>query len=148
MENLDSEKEDDDMKTHNLFISHSWNYSNQYINLINLLKKRTYFDFRDYSVPKDDPVHDADSDKELKAAIKNQMSPCGVIIILAGVYASCSKWIDIEINLAKNGFIYSKPILAVKPLGSQKISTVVREAADKLVGWNTESIVNGIRELN
>ena len=135
------------MKTYNLFISHSWAYTENYEKLINLLKKRPYFSFKDYSVPKDDPVHSS-TDKKLTEAIKNKMRPCGVVIVLAGVYSTYSKWINKEIDIAKNGFSESKPILAIEPFGSERTSQVVKDNADKIVKWNTESIVSAIRELD
>ena len=135
------------MKTYDLFISHSWSYSDDYTRLINLLDSRGYFAFRDYSVPKDDPIHTRGTAAELRQAIRNHMRPCHVILIMAGVYATYSKWIDKEIDLAKNGFTNPKPIIAVKPWGNTLISQPVRNAADKIVGWNTESIVGAIRDL-
>ena len=135
------------MRTFNLFISHSWSYSNAYNNLINLLDARPYFSYRNYSVPVDDPIHNASSDAQLRNAIRNQISPSSVVIILAGVYSTYSKWINIEIDLAQSGFAYPKPILAIRPWGSERISSVVRDAADEIVGWNTESVVDAIRRL-
>ena len=135
------------MKTYNLFISHSWSYSDQYERLVKLLRARPYFRFRDYSVPPDDPIHNARSDAALRRAILNQMTRCHVVIILAGVYASYSKWINIEIDLAEDGFSTSKPILAIRPWGAERISQTVRDAADEIVGWNTESVVEAIRKL-
>ena len=133
--------------TYNLFISHSWQYEDDYERLINLLENAENFEFRDYSVPKDDPVHDANNDAELRQAIRNHMQPCHVILIMAGVYATYSKWINIEIDLAQNGFQNPKPIIAIRPRGNERISAVVREAADTIVNWNTQSIVNAIKEL-
>ena len=72
---------------------------------------------------------------------------CHVVIILAGVYATYSKWINIEINLAKNGFAQAKPVIAIKPRGNERISEPVSRAADRIVGWSTESVVKAIREL-
>ncbi len=135
------------MKTYNLFISHSWSYSQQYSNLESLLDARGYFAYRNYSVPQNDPVHNANNDDQLRQAILNQMRPCHVIVILAGVYATYSKWINIEIDLAKSGFSTEKPILAVKPWGNTNVSSVVQDAADEIVGWNTESVVAAIRRL-
>ena len=135
------------MKTYNLFISHSWAYGNAYDNLINLLEKRKYFAFKDYSVPQDDPIHDAGTDAQLRSAILNQMIPTSVVIIMGGVYATHSKWINIEIDLAKNGFTSPKPILAIKPWGNTNMSVPVQEAADEIVNWNTESVVEAIRKL-
>ena len=133
-------------RTYHLFISHSWSYSETYEKLINLLKNRKYFSFKDYSVPKDDPVHTAGSDEELREAIRNQMSPSSVVLILAGVYATYSRWIDEEIELAESGFYYPKPIIAIRPRGAKRTSTTVKDAADEIVSWNTESIVRAIRK--
>lgn len=135
------------MKTYNLFISHSWTYKAFYDNLIRLLDEKPYFKYRNYSVPRDNPIHGTTSDTALRGAIKNQMHPCGVVIILAGVYATYSKWINIEIELARSGFVHSKPIIAIEHLGSEKTSQPVKNAASKIVKWNTDSIVRAIREL-
>ncbi len=135
------------MKTHNLFISHSWTSSDSYDKLIGLIDARPYFTYRNYSVPKDDPIHNARSAATLKAAIQNKMSPCGVVLILAGVYATYSKWINIEIDLAQSGFTYPKPIVAIEPWASERTSLRVKQAADRIVRWNKDSVVKAIREL-
>ena len=63
------------MKTYNLFISHSWAYSDAYDKLVNLLNARSYFRYSNYSVPKDDPLHISGTDKMLYAAIKKKIAP-------------------------------------------------------------------------
>lgn len=131
----------------NIFISHSWSYGDHYNDLIKLLKKDPYFYFRDYSVPKDNPIHNANNDAQLRKAIKDQISPCSVILIIAGMYAHYSKWINKEIDLAKHGFSLPKPIIAVEYWGSERTSTVVKDAADKVVKWNSASIINAIKEV-
>ena len=127
---------------YNLFISHSWTYSDAYEKLINLLDAKAYFTYKNYSVPKDNPIHHAYYDYQLKAAIKAQMQSTSCVLILAGVYATYSKWINIEIELAKS---MGKKIIAIQPWGAEKTSTVVKNAADIVVGWNTDSIVKAIR---
>jgi hypothetical protein len=133
-------------KTYYLFISHSWSYADAYEKLINLLEKRPYFPYVDYSIPRYDPVHCA-SDRELNQAIYNKMRPCHIVLIMAGVYATYSKWINKEIRIAKESFAYAKPILAIKPWGNINASVVVAQSADRMVGWNTESVVSAIREI-
>ncbi|MCT7780925.1 MULTISPECIES: TIR domain-containing protein [Gardnerella] len=59
------------------------------------------FDYKNYSAPKDDPIHDAEDDHQLKKAIKNQMQHASCVLILAGIYSTYSKWINIEIELAQ-----------------------------------------------
>ena len=127
---------------YNLFISHSWNYSDAYEKLVNLLNAKTYFNYKNYSVPKNDPIHHCPYDWQLKAAIENKIRPASCVLILAGVYSTYSKWINIEIELAKS---MNKKIIAIEPWGSEKTSRTVKDAADVIVGWNTDSIVNAIR---
>lgn len=130
------------MKTYNLFISHSWTYSDKYKGLIELLDKKPYFEYKNYSVPKDDPIHHANNASQLKNAIENQMRPASCVLILAGVYVAYSKWINIEIDLAKQ---LNKKIIAIEYRGSEKTSQIVKDAADCVVKWNTDSIVDAIR---
>ena len=75
------------------------------------------------------------------------MMLCHVVLILGGVYATYSKWINKEIYLAEEGFSQPKPIIAVRPRGNKRVSLVVKDAADEIVSWNTESIVEAIRAL-
>lgn len=128
--------------TYNIFISHSWAYSDQYQKLRALLDSASYFSFKDYSVPRNDPIHDAGNQTLLREAIRRQMQPCSCILILAGVYSTYSKWINIEIELAKS---MGKRIIAIEPWGSERTSQTVKANADKIVKWQTSSIVDSIR---
>lgn len=128
--------------TYNLFISHSWTYSDAYEKLVGMLNNATNFSYKNYSVPKNDPIHNASNASQLKSAIRNQMQHASCVLIMAGVYSTYSKWINIEIELARE---MGKTIIAIEPWGSQRTSLVVKQAADKVVGWNTSSIVSAIR---
>lgn len=132
---------------YNLFISHSWAYSDSYTKLVSLLDKGHYFKYKNFSVPKIDPIHNANSDKELYDAIKRKVNSCHVVIILAGVYSSYSKWINKEIVIANKEFLISKPIIAIEPFGSERTSKIVKDNADRIVKWNSSSLISAIREL-
>jgi len=112
-----------------------------------LLENRGYFSFNNHSVPKNDPIHTNGSDKQLYQAIYNRIRGTHVVLIMAGVYSSHSRWIDKEIAICKNDFSSPKPIIAIEPWGSQRTSTIVTKAADKVVGWRADSVVSAIREL-
>ncbi len=101
----------------NLFISHSWAYQDTYKKLICLLNTKLYFSYKNYSVPKDDPIHNANNEYQLKEAIRKQIQPASCVLILAGVYSTFSKWINIEIELAK---CMNKKIIAIEPWGQKK----------------------------
>lgn len=132
---------------YNLFISHSWAYSDAYEKLINLLDLAPDFYYKNYSVPINDPIHNAQNDSKLKAAIKEQMSHASCILVLAGVYSTYSKWINIEINLAKKGFTVPKKVIAIEPWGAERTSLVVKKNSDQIVKWQTSSIIKAIKEI-
>ena len=118
-----------------------------YEGLLELLDKDNTFEYWDYSIPKDDPVHTDGTDAELYAAIKEKISHASVVLILAGVYATYSRWINYEIQIAKEEFYLPKPIIAVEYWGAEKTSKPVKEAADAIVKWNSASIIKAIRDL-
>jgi hypothetical protein len=134
------------MRPYSIFISHSWAYTDAYDKLLDLLDSDSRFAYKDYSVPKDDPIHDAPNSRQLAEAIERQMRFSEVVLMLAGVYATYSRWINAEIDIA-NSYSHPKPILAIEPWGSERTSQVVKDHADLIVGWNASSIIAGIREL-
>ena len=132
------------MITRNIFISHSWKHSGHYERLVGMLNHRGYFDFKDYSVPKTDPL-DATTKKTIRDGIRKQMAPCSAILVVAGVHTSRSEWIKVEIQMAKEGFDKTKPVIAVRPRGVERVSVYAATHADEVVGWNADSIVGAIR---
>ena len=130
-------------KKYRLFISHSWAYGDNYDKVINMVKGQG-IEFYDHSVPKGDPIHTNGTDKQLKAAIEAKMKGTSCILILAGVYATYSKWIKKEIEIAK---AYGKSIIAIQPSQADRTSSVVKENADVIVAWRGDSIAKAIREL-
>ena len=128
--------------TYNLFISHSWTYGDAYDRLVDMLNAKPYFSYKNYSVPKYDPIHNVSNDYQLKEAIRRQMQPASCILILAGVYSTYSKWINIEIELAQS---MGKKIIAIEPWVAERTSSKVKSAAHSIVRWNTDSIINTIR---
>lgn len=131
-------------KCYHLFISHSWAYGDAYEKLVGFLDA-SKIDYKNYSVPRNDPLHTNGTDKQLYEGIKAQIAHASVVLILAGVYASYSKWIDKEIDIAKN--VYGKPVIAIQPWAAEKTSKKVKDSADRIVGWNTNSIVGAIKDL-
>jgi len=130
-----------------VFISHSWSYSGHYETLADWIFNRNWrvgqasLDFRNFSVPRSDPIHNANNDLQLRKALFNQIARSHVIIIPMGMYANYSKWIQKEIDGAA---LYSKPILAVNPWSAKRASSVVSLVANKEVGWNANTVVGGI----
>nr|WP_314525841.1 TIR domain-containing protein [uncultured Pseudomonas sp.] len=130
------------MQTYHLFISHSWNYADKHDRLVEMLSAHPTFTFKNFSVPPHNPIIGALNDQQLEAAIENKIRPCSAVLIMAGMYSTYSKWINKEIAIAKR---MGKVIIAIKPFGAERISTVVRQAAHAECAWNTLSIISAIR---
>lgn len=134
------------LKTYDLFISHAWKYGHDYNRIVEFLDGASYFYYRNYSAPSDKPLIPNGTtvpDDEILEKIKNKIRPVNCVLILGGMYGAYSEWIQAEIDIALE---MNKPIIGIKPWGQQNIPYAVTSASDEIVGWNTDSIVNAIRQ--
>ena len=127
------------LRKYKVFISHAWAYNDDYYRLEQMLNSASNFDWENLSVPRHDPIL---SSSQLEARLHDQMRPASVFLILSGMYVSQSDWIQYEINFARR---IGRPIIGIRPWGSQMIPEAVQRGASEIVGWNTESIVTAIR---
>lgn len=133
------------LKTYDLFLSHAWKYNSDYYALEKLLKSARNFYFRNYSVPAHNPLIDPKTPsgkKKLTEELDQQVRPVNCVLILSGMYAAHSEWIEKEIKLARK---YNKPIIGVRPRGQVRVPLLVQLYADEMVNWNTDSIVRAVR---
>ncbi len=126
-----------------LFISHSWDYSEDYVTLVNFLRRIDDFDFYNYSVPKHNPLS-ADTDKKLLDELCDQLRGCHILIVLATMRPTYSEWIQKEILIAN---VYDKAVLAILPRGQKRVASIITTYSDKLVKWNVKSIRKAIIEI-
>ncbi len=129
------------MKIYRLFISHAWQYNDDYYRLVNMLTNASYFNWFNYSVPEHDPK-EVNTGAALSQALQNQMRPTNCVLIISGMYAAHREWIQYEINLAVE---WGKPIIGIMPRGGERMPTAVSSVAKEIVNWNTTSIVEAIR---
>lgn len=131
-----------ELKTYKLMVSHSWKYDSHYKTVIGWLKDAPYFKMQNYSVCCDNPL-DKKTNKELEDALETRIKECNCIIVLAGMYADYSKWIDFEIDTAIK---YEKKIVGVKPWGHERIPAKISENANEVVNWQSSSVVQAVRD--
>jgi hypothetical protein len=130
-----------DLRTYNIFISHSWSYDSDYVRLVNLLRNEPYFSWKNYSVSRDDPLAGG-SDKKLAEEIDRQIRLASVVLVVSGIYVTYREWIQFEIDLSDK---YNKPIIGIQPWGSTNTPSAITRSAVEIVSWNTSSIVDAIR---
>lgn len=130
-------------KTYNIFISHSWSHLDDLKRLRNLLNAKGYFNVEFMEVAPMYPIH-SENTYYIRHRLSERIKSSDVVLGIAGIYASYSEWMEWELNKAKE---QGKPILGVVPWGNERVSYVVSSKANKVVRWNTDSIINAIIEL-
>ncbi len=131
-----------ELKSYAVFISHAWTYNADYYRLERMLDEAPNFTWRNYSVPKHDAL-DTATNAELEAALRRQISPTNIVLILAGMYVTHRKWIQKEIDIAVEK---KKPIVGIVPWGQERTPQEVQNVVKEMVGWNTSSIISAIRK--
>jgi predicted DNA-binding transcriptional regulator AlpA len=135
-------------RVYSLFVSHAWNYKDEYGRLIGLLNADSTFRWENLSVPIDNPLPLLPtlprSYRFLVRQLDDRISKSDCLLVLAGMYVAHSGWIQSEIEAAKE---YGKPIIAVEPRGQERFPEAVRQAADESVGWTSSSIVAAVRRV-
>jgi hypothetical protein len=125
----------------NIFISHCWDFSEEYHRLINTFDEYG-FAHRNYSVPSHDPS-DAAHIKEIEDALREHMRLSNYFIIPACM-ASNTRWCQLEVAVARE---YKKPILSFRPLGyTGGIPPFISEADNQggPIGFHTPPIIRKI----
>jgi hypothetical protein len=128
------------LRPYKVFISHAWDYSQDYWRVVRFLNDEPYFLWENMSVPEHDPI----TTDELEYELRNQMRPANVFLIIAGMYAGNREWIDFELAFARRT---GRPIIEIIRWGAERVPAAIQDAAVEMVGWNGRSIVQAIRRF-
>lgn len=112
--------------------------------MVNLLENRSFFPWTNYSVP-ETKAFGVMANYQMKEELRQQIRPVNCVIIIGGMWTNHSEWILFEMDFAQS---INKPILGVRPRSAKVMPQAVVNAADKVVNWNSDSIVAGIREIS
>lgn len=112
--------------------------------MVSLLNNRPLFLWRNYSVPTS-KAFEGLNNAQLREQLGRQIAPTQCVIIIGGMWTNHSDWIQHEIEVAR---AYGKPILGVRPRSAKVMPTAVIMASHKVVNWNGDSIIAGIREIS
>lgn len=130
-----------ELKSRTLFISHAWQYDQAYLTLVKWFNEAPNFLWKDCSLPSTDALPDKTT-AGLMRGITRQINPAQGVLIIAGMYAAHSGWIDYEIGEAVR---MGKTIIGIKPWGQERMPVKVQDAAHVIVNWNSASVVDAVR---
>jgi hypothetical protein len=126
-----------DAKVH-FFASHSWTHSHRREGLHTILRPWVRgLDFEDYSISRAHPLN-TDTDPELARELRDVIRHMDALLIMAGMYANNSPWMQFEINMA---FAFDIPIIPILANGQERVPRLpTRLATYRPVRWRGDSI--------
>jgi hypothetical protein len=134
-------------RTYSLFISHAWDYKDEYDGIVKLLNGDISFNWENLSVPFNQPLPMSallpKSHRSIIRQLDEKINKADCLLVLAGMYAAHRGWIQSEIEAAQE---FGKPIIAIVPRGQERLPKVI-QAADETVGWASKSIIEAVRRL-
>lgn len=121
-----------------IFSSHRWAYGERRTGLHALLKPWVRgVDFQDYSISSAHPVN-SETDPELAGVLRDRIREMDALLIMAGMYANNSPWMQFEIDMA---FAFGVPIIPIVANGQERVPRLpTRLASVDPVRWRGGSI--------
>jgi len=128
------------LRTYHVFISHCWEYDDDYHRLVKWFKEEPLFKWRNLSVSEDRALPE---DKRFEARLRKRLGDSDILLVIIGMEIAHRYWMKWEIKWAR---IRSIPIVGVMPNGAERIPRVVEEARCPIVGWRRDSVVGAVRD--
>jgi hypothetical protein len=124
-----------------LFITHTWEKTDDYLRVFEYLESARNFFYRSSSEPEQRPAGDKE---KLKEDLRRQMSAAEAVVALSSVYAQ-------DKDLAVFQLLYAqanhKPVILLKPFGGQvsDVPKALAEHANEIVEWDERALSDAIR---
>jgi len=125
-----------------IFISHAWEQNPDYNRIVGMLDGAPLFTWHNSSVPYQNPL-DMGTQRRLEDQLYDQIKPAQIVVILSCMQFDYRYWIQKQIDIAQE---LNKPIIGVTPWEKENVLNMVQSAANEMVGWDTQSIVDAIRK--
>ena len=122
-----------------LFVTHLWEDSDDYLRVFEYLESARNFFYRNSSRPELRPEGDKEAQKE---ALRKQITPVEVVVALSSLYATSQDLLTFQLLYAQAS---QKPVVLLKPFGSQAVPKVLSDLADEVVDWDERALVDAIK---
>ena len=103
------------LRPYDLFLSHAWDYDDDYYRLENLLLQAPNFWWNNLSVPSHDGIRGAKTNQDIARVLEAQIQSADCVLVVSGMYCSHRDWIQAEIDMALN---HQRPINWHLPVGA------------------------------
>jgi hypothetical protein len=124
-----------------LFVTHTWETSDDYLRVFEYLESARNFFYRNYSTPDRRPQS---SDREaLREDLRKQIAPVECVVALSSLYDTDKDLMTFELLYAQAN---SKPVVLMKPFGVKRDPPKpILDLANGVVEWDERALVDAIR---
>ena len=126
-----------------VFISHAWNYRNEYYKLEKMLDDSPEFRWQNIFPGFVSPKKDIDD--ELEKSLRTQIGSCDVVLVISDIYNKDSTWIEREMNIAIE---LNKPIIGLSCRSGDETPWEIRRDASEIIDWNGFELTNAIQRYS
>ena len=123
-----------------LFITHSWETSDDYLRVFEYLESARNFFYKNYSTPDLRPSGDKEA---LRENLRKQIAPVEAVIALSSLYDAHQDLFTFQLLYAQADH---KPVVLMKPFGARKdVPRAILDLADEVVEWDERALVDALR---
>ncbi|GAC1692138.1 MAG: hypothetical protein PVS2B3_00720 [Steroidobacteraceae bacterium] len=123
-----------------LFVTHSWEVSDDYLRVFEYLESARNFFYRNYSTPDKRPAGDKEA---LREDLRRQIAPVEAIIALSSLFDTQPDLLTFQLRYAQANH---KPVVLLKPFGArQEVPKAILDLADEVVEWDERALVDAVR---
>jgi len=123
-----------------VFISHAWNYRNEYYRLEKMLDETSGFRWQNifpgFATPRRDP------DERLEGVLRTQIEACDAVLVISDLFHGNERWIETEMEIARE---LDKPIIGISPRNGDEAPWDIRKVASDMVEWSGDELTDAIR---
>ncbi|MGH8308902.1 MAG: hypothetical protein ACRETX_03810 [Steroidobacteraceae bacterium] len=123
-----------------LFVTHAWEYSDDYLRVFEYLESARTFFYRNFSTPDKRPSGDREA---LKEDLRHQIAPVEAVVAVASLNDSHTDLLTFQLLYAQAN---NKAVVLLKHFGSAKpLPKELTDLANEVIDWDDRALVDAIR---
>ena len=127
------------LRTYRVFISHCWEYEDDYYTILDWLENEPLFKCRNLSVPEESAMRE---DKTFEKRLRKRLDSSDILLVIVGMEIAHRYWMKWEIKWAHNRGV---PIVGIMPNGGQRIPLALDKTGCPIVRWRRDSVISAVR---
>lgn len=123
-----------------LFVTHAWEFSDDYLRVFEYLESARNFFYRNFSTPDKRPSGDREA---LREDLRLQIAPIEAVIALASLNDTNTDLLTFQLLYAQAN---NKAVVLLKHFGSAKpVPKELTDLANEIIDWDDRALVDAIR---